>query len=194
MSNSDAVAAMDHLDAMLNAGGNVDEDALRIMGHFDVECHDSAGVLLWKDSFNNLVTTIGKNSLENIGLGASGTAGNAFMGLISSTSFSAVSAADTMSSHAGWLEAGNANTPHYSGSRATMTFGAASSGTIISTGNAFVFTGSGTVQGGFIDFSTGATGTIDNTAGVLFSAGTLASAQPVISTNTLTMSYTLTLT
>lgn len=192
MSN-DAIAIADTFGAELNAG-NVSEEAMRVMGHFDLECHDSLGITLWEASFDNLVTTVGKNAMEQIALANSGTAGNAFMGLISSTSFSAVNAADTMASHAGWLEAGNANTPHYSGSRATMTFGSASAGVIISTGNAFVFTGSGTVQGGFIDFSTGATGTIDNTAGVLFSAGTLASAQPVISTNTLTMSYTLTLT
>lgn len=193
MSNDGAITA-DNFDALLSAGGNVDSDALRVMGHFEIECHDSAGVTIWTDAFDNLVTTVGKNALENIALAGTGTVANAFMGLISSTSFSAVNAADTMTSHSGWLEAGNANTPHYSGARATMTFGAASAGVIISTGNAFVFTGSGTVQGGFIDFSTGATGTIDNTAGVLFSAGTLSSAQPVISTNTLTMSYTLTLT
>lgn len=192
MSN-DATATADTFGAEFNAG-NVSSEAMQVMGHFDFECHDSLGVTLWEGSFDNLVTTVGKNAMEQIALAASGTAGNAFMGLISSTSFSAVNAADTMSSHSGWLEAGNANTPHYSGSRATMSFGSASAGVIISTGNSFVFTGSGTVQGGFIDFSTSATGTIDNTAGVLFSAGTLSSAQPVISTNTLTMSYTLTLT
>jgi hypothetical protein len=99
-----------------------------------------------------------------------------------------------MSSHSGWLEAGNAHAPTYTGSRATMSFGAASAGVISSTGNQFVFTGSGTVQGAFITFSTSANGTIDNTSGVLFSEGTLSSPQPVISGNTLTNSYTLTLT
>ena len=191
--NADGMGMDEQINSFLSAG-HVDSEGLKVMGHFEIECHDSAGVEIWRDSFDNLVVTVGKNSMENIALQASGTAGNAFMGLISSASFSTIVAADTMSSHAGWLEAGNAHPPTYTGSRATMTFGAASAGTIISTGNGFVFTGGGTVQGAFIDFSTGATGTIDNTAGVLFSAGTLGTPQPVISGNTLTNSYTLVLT
>ena len=187
------LSAADTFSAELNAGAVVTE-GMMVHGHFEIECHDSLGNTLWLDSFDNLVTTVGKNSMEQIALGNSGTAGNAFMGLISSASFSTIVAADTMASHAGWLEAGNAHAPTYSGSRATMTFGSASAGVISSTGNTFVFTGSGTVEGGFICFSTGATGTIDNTSGVLFSAGTLSSVQPVISGNTLSMSYTLTLT
>lgn len=189
----EGVVIVDQVDAILNAGGG-DLQAMTVMGHFEMECHNEFGEVIWAESFDNLVVTVGKNAMENIALANSGTAGNAFMGLISSTSFSTIVAADTMSSHAGWLEAGATNSPHYSGSRATMSFGAASAGTIISTGNAFVFTNSGTVQGAFIDFSTGATGTIDNTGGVLFSAGTLGTAQPVISGNTLTNSYTLILT
>lgn len=165
-------------------------DQGKVVGHFDWMLADETGNLIDQGGFDNLVTTVGKNAMETLTFnGSSYTAAN-FMGLISSASFSAVAAADTMSSHAGWLEAGNANNPHYSGNRATMTFGSASSGTIISTGNAFVFTNSGTVQGAFTNIN-GGNGTIDNTSGVLFSAGTLSAAQPVISGNTITIGYTL---
>lgn len=189
----DTATASDSVSMSMQAPASL-MDQGRVLGHFAFEIFDERGKQIGNFEFDNLVTTVGKNALENIGLAASGTAGNAFMGLISSTSFSTIVATDTMTSHAGWLEAGSANTPHYTGSRPTMSFGAASGGVIISTGNTFVASGSGTVQGGFVDFSTGATGTIDNTGGVLFSAGTLAVAQPVISGNTIVASYTLTLT
>ena len=190
---NDGLNMSEQIESFLAAGG-VSHEGLKAMGHFEMECHDSLGNTLWEASFDNLVVTVGKNAMENQAFSSSAYTAANFMGLISSTSFSAIAAGDTMSSHAGWLEAGNAHAPTYTGSRATMTFGAASAGVIISTGNAFVFTGSGTVEGAFINFGAGATGTIDNTAGILFSGGTLATPQPVISGNTLTNSYTLTLT
>lgn len=189
----DTATASDSMAASMHASAGL-MDQGRVMGHFAFEIFDEAGQQIGSFEFDNLVTTVGKNAMENIALGGTGTAGNAFMGLISSTSFSTIVATDTMTSHAGWLEAGAANTPHYTGTRPAMTYGAASGGVIISTGNTFVASGSGTIQGGFVDFSTGAVGTIDNTGGVLFSAGTLAVAQPVISGNTIVGSHTLTTT
>jgi len=67
---------------------------------------------VWRDEVaRNLVTTVGKNYLLDNGLAGSSYTAAFYLGLISSTSYSAVAAGDTMSSHAGWLEAGNANTP-----------------------------------------------------------------------------------
>lgn len=150
------------------------------------------GELLFEEEFDNVVCTIGKNlALNTLFAGSAYSVTGPFMGLISSTSFTAVAAGDTMASHAGWLEAGGSNAPTYSGNRPTAAFAAASGGSIsLTAGLAFTFTGSGTVQGGFITLGTGAVTTKDNTSGTLWSAGTLGTAQPVISGNVFTMSYT----
>lgn len=166
-------------------------------GIFSMTFRRSDGSIFYQERFHNTVMTLGKNALENSGLAGSSYTAVCYMGLISGTSFSAISAADTMTSHAGWLEAGNANAPTYgtTGPRLTLTWAAAASGAISTSGtNAYVFSGSGTVQGGFIVFGSGASATVGNTGGTLFNAGTLASPQVVASTNTVDLAYTLTLT
>jgi hypothetical protein len=98
-------------------------------GFFTVECRDKDGRLKWRDVIKNVVTTVGKNlALDTYLAGAAYTVVGPYLGLISSTSFSAVAAADTMSSHAGWLEAGGSNAPTYTGNRKTCAWSAASSG------------------------------------------------------------------
>lgn len=148
--------------------------------------------IAWVDHFPNVVTTVGKNLALDTYLAGSGyTVTGPYMGLISSTSWSAVAAGDTMSSHAGWLEAGNANTPTYSGNRKTAAWSAASSGSkALSAALTFSATGTGTVKGCFLVFGSGALSTIDNTAGTLYSAGTFTGGdQPVVNGNTLSVSY-----
>ena len=95
-------------------------DHLDAQGVFTAVCYDKDGNVKWEDTFDNVVTTVGKNLAFNTFLnGSAYTVTGPYMGLISNTSFTAVSAADTMTSHAGWLEAGNANAPTYSGTRNT---------------------------------------------------------------------------
>lgn len=140
----------------------------------------------------NLVTTVGKNYLLDNGLAGSSFTAAFYLGLISSTSYSAVNAADTMSSHAGWLESGIANTPTYSEStRRTAAWSSAASGSkALSSGLVFTFTGTGTVKGCFLT----TVSTKDGTTGTLYSAGLFTGGdQPVVSTNTLTVSYTASL-
>jgi len=110
------------------------------------------------------------------------------------TTASATRIADTMASHADWTEAGGANAPTYSGTRKTCAWSAASGGSkSLSAALNFAFTGAGTVEGAFIVYGTGAVSTIDNTAGVLFSAGAFASgARAVLSGDQLNVSYTIT--
>src|SRR5690349_14341590 len=76
--------------------------------------------LLHEEEFPNTVVTVGKNlALDTFLAGSAYTVTGPYMGLISSVGYSAISAADTMASHAGWAEAGNANAPTYSGNRKT---------------------------------------------------------------------------
>ena len=114
--NADGMGMDEQINSFLSAG-HVDSEGLKVMGHFEdpTPLRVRRGDLV--SSFDNLVVTVGKNSMENIALQASGISGNAFMGLISSAIVLTIVAADTMSSHAGWLEAGNAHPPTYTGSR-----------------------------------------------------------------------------
>lgn len=144
-----------------------------------------------EEDFSNLVVTVGKNfALDTILAGSAYTAAW-YMGLVSLVTFTGIVAADTMASHAGWLEAGGATAPTYSGTRKTTAWAAAATGSkALSTGLVFTFTGAGTVKGCFLN----TVATVDGTLGTLLSAGLFTGGdQPVVSTNTLTVTYTLSL-
>lgn len=190
----DKTGSGDKLIGAMTSGAGA-RDSLRAIGRFTAVCRDKYGNEIWNIQFPNLLTTLGKNFLLDQALAGSAYTAVEYMGLISSTSFSALSAADTMATHAGWLEAGSTNTPAFSGTRQTCAWSAASAGVkSLSAGLTFTFTNSGTVQGAFIVGGSGAVATLMSTAGTLYAEGTLGTPQPVISTNTLTLSYSTTLT
>lgn len=171
--------------------------AAEIHGRYEVECCDADGNVKWHDVSDNIVTTIGKNHvLDTEFAGSAYTVVGPFMGLISATSFTGVSAADTMASHAGWLEAGSANTPTYSGTRKTVAFSAAASGSkTTSAALVFAITGTGTVKGCFVVLGSGATNAVGNTGGTLYSAVLFSGGdKAVANTDTLNVSFTATLT
>lgn len=167
-------------------------EAAHASGKYIFECFNSDGTFAWREEIDNVVCTQGKNVALDAFLAGSGyTVVGPFLGLISSVSFSAVAVTDTMTAHAGWLEAGNANAPQYSGTRAGLTWGAAGGGSKATTSySVFTFTGVGTVVGAFLVFGTGAANTIDNTVGALYSAGTFTGgAQAVGIASVLNVSY-----
>lgn len=139
----------------------------------------------------NVVTTQGKNVALDAYLAGSAYTAAWFMLLISSVSFAAVAAGDTAAAHAGWLEAGGATAPTYSGNRKTAAWSAASAGAkALSAGLVFTFTGAGTVKG----CGLATVNTVDSTSGSLYSAGLFTGGdQPVVATNTLTVTYTASL-
>jgi len=139
-----------------------------------------------------VVCTVGKNlALDTFLAGSAYTVTGPFIGLISGVSWSAVSASDTMASHAGWLEAGLANAPTYTGNRPTAAWAAAASGSkSISPAASFAITGSGTIKGAFMVFGSGAGATKDNTGGTLWSAGTFAAGDKIVaSSDTVNINY-----
>lgn len=145
--------------------------------------------VLAEGDFDNLVTDVGARYILDNGLAGSSYTAAFYMGLISSTSWSAVNAADTMASHAGWLEAGATNAPTYSqGSRPTAAWSAASSRSkALSSALAFSITGTGTVKGCFLT----TVATKDGTTGTLYSAGTFTGGdRAVVNLDTLNVSYT----
>lgn len=152
---------------------------------------DAVRRVKWTEQFDNLVTTLGKNYLLDNGMAGAAFTAAFYMGLISSVSYTGIAAADTSASHAGWLESGVTNAPTYSGARKTAAWAAANAGAkALSAGLVFTFTGAGTVKGCFLTTASA----VDAATGTVFSAGLFSGGdQPVVSTNTLTVSYSLSL-
>jgi hypothetical protein len=192
---SEAGNAEMRVDAVVIRGGGI-EEAAHVGGRFEVECFAPDGKLKWRDTIENTVVTVGKNlAMDTYLAGAAYTVVGPFMGLVSGTSFTATAATDTMASHAGWLECGGANLPTYTAPRKTCAWSpSAGASKALSAALSFAMTGAGPVQGAFIVFGTGALSTIDNTAGVLYSAGAFTGgAKTVGSGDTLNVSYTATI-
>lgn len=147
----------------------------------------------WEDTFDNLVTTVGKNHmLDNYIAGSAFTQVGPYMGLISSVSYTAVAAADTMASHGGWTEAGSTNAPTFT-ARIAPSWSSASAGSkAASAAVSFTMTGAGTLKGAFLVLGAGAVTTLMSTAGTLFSAGLFSGGDQVVSNgNVVQVSYSL---
>ena len=182
-------------DASVIRGAGLGESA-DAHGRYEIECIGADGKLKWREVIDNVVATVGKNlALDTFLAGSAYTVTGPFMGLISSTSYSAVSAGDTMASHAGWLEAGGTNAPTYSGNRKTAAWSAAASGAkALSAALSFAITSSGTVKGAFLCYGSGAVNTKDSTAGTLWSAGTFSIGdKAVVNGDTLNVNYSTSL-
>ena len=170
-----------------NAGSS---EWMGMVGYYEAKCYDKDGKLKWSDTIENLTTNVGRQSLLNSYFANTG-GGAIVMGLMGTGT---PAYADTQASHATWLEIGGANAPTYSGTRKTPAFSAATSAnpSVLTTSAAVVFsmTGSGTVAGAFINV--GGSATVDNTTGVLFSAGDFtAGSKTVTSGDTINVTYTL---
>lgn len=182
---------MDAIDVSLVRGAGSHE-AVDMHGVFNVTCKDANGNIKWEDKFNNTVTTVGKNALLDAYFGAAavgvGTT-TMYMGLITSNGYSAISSADTMSSHAGWLEGGGGSAPGYNQTtRRAITFASAASGSkATSNGVIFSMNASGTVKGAFVANNS----TKGGTTGILYSAGLFTVGDKVVTNgDTLSVTYT----
>lgn len=186
-------------DASVTRGAGGKEVAT-LHGRYEIECVGSDGQVKWRDHADNVVCTEGKNTLLDAALaGSSYTVTGPYIGLISSSSYSTTAATDTQSAHAGWVEAGSANAPTYTGGRKTASWAAASGGAKALSANAsFAITGTGTVKGCFMVFGTGAVTAVATAtgygAGSLLSAGLFSGGDKAVGNgDTLNVSYTLSL-
>ena len=161
-------------------------------GTFIFEARDKDGNLKWTAEAKNLTTNQGRQDMNaKYFLGSSYTAAW-FIGLVNNTPTPSYAVADTMASHAGWVE-----TTDYSGTdRATATFGTATtadpsviSNSVASGGTVATFgiTGTVTIDGAFL------TATQDNSTntGVLFSVAAFESPgdRSVVNGDTLNVTY-----
>jgi hypothetical protein len=179
----------DTVDAAVIRGAGQTE-TVDMEGVYTAECYDAQGNLKWSDSIKNLTTNVGRAAMNDAYLG--NAAGGAVVMGLKGTGTAVV--ADTQASHASWLEVGLANAPTYTGSRKTPAFSASTTAnpSVKSTSAAVVFamTGSGTIAGAFINV--GGSATVDNTTGILFSAGDFtAGSKTVTSGDTINVTYTL---
>lgn len=196
---TDNVVIYDRFRTRFGAAAGI-PDNMMVHGRYHAIFREASGRIFHEEEFDNFITVLGKAALLDTYLLASAstyTSAGSYMGIIGSTSFTTGPAVtDTLASHGGWTEAGT-NAPTFSGNRLTCAWSASTGAPVtkaLSAGLTFTFTGSGTVNGGFIVAGTGATNTIGGTAGVMLSSGSLATPQPVVSTNTLTISYSATMT
>jgi hypothetical protein len=182
--HSEKVATVDGMSVALGAAGEMRE-ALEAHGFYTVQCHEyEGGPLLWEDRIENLVTTVGKNAMLDNHLSGSAYTAAWYMGLMSLTSYTTGPAAgDTMASHGGWAEDQN----YSQGARPTSAWSAASAGAkALSAALVFTMNATTTIKGCFLN----SIATKGGTTGTLFSAGLFTGGdQPVVSGNTLSVSY-----
>lgn len=139
----------------------------------------------WADGFSNLVTTAGKNDLLTQYLKGSAYTAAWFVGLIDNAGFTAINAADTAASHAGWSE----SSAYSNGTRPALTLGTASAGSIDNSASkaSYTINATATINGAF----TITNSTKGGTTGTLYSAGSFGTPRSVISGDTLQVQVTL---
>jgi hypothetical protein len=157
---------------------NVSEKAPHMT--YELVCTGADGVVKWTDTFENLVTTEGKNDIINKYFKGAAYTASWFLGLKGAGT---AAVGDTLASHAGWAEL----TP-YSGNRPAITFGTSGAGSNTATGVAYTITGSATVAGAFV------ASVASGSSGILYSAGDAASSRAVVNGDVLTVTLTVSFT
>lgn len=146
--------------------------------------HIRKGIVISREIAYNGITTAGKNSLFDVYFRNQTQLPNWYFGLINNAGFSALSAADTSSSHAGWTEfidISDSNRP------AWVPDAAASASITNSSATTINIDDTGTVYGVFVISNN----TIGGTTGVLWSTAAFASPKSVVATDQIKLTYTL---
>lgn len=182
MSNTERITAAALAGASIARQDSLAEQ-LQPSGVYTFECFDAAGNLKWRDTLQNLVTTVGKNDLLDKYLSGSAYTAAWFLGLIGTTGYSAVAAGDTAASHAGWTE----SVVYSNSTRPAPSWGSASAGSKASTATAFNINAGDTIKGAFLISNS----TKSGTTGVLYSAGLFSGGDRLVANlDTLNVTYT----
>jgi hypothetical protein len=191
----------DHSVATLQTSA-VGQEQIGVAGSYHVVCRDAEGNVKWEEGFPNLVNSVGKQLMLNTLLaGSAYTTVGPFLGLITGATPTFL-AADTMASHAGWTEFVD-YTVGGSAVRGTAVFASATSSglspsnvtTAAATAITYTITGAGgIVSGCFLVTGSGASSTISNTSGTLYSAGAFATAKTTTAGDTVSVTYSTTAT
>src|SRR5581483_492630 len=150
------------------------------------ECFDANGNLKWVEEVPNQVMTAGVNDLLTQYFKGSAYTATFYVGLVDNASFSAYAAADTMASHAGWLE----STAYSNANRPTLTLGTPASGSVDNSASKAVFNinATATILGAFVVTNN----TKGGTSGTLFGAASFSGGSRAVQ-NGDTLNVTITL-
>lgn len=183
----DTLNSLDAADAVV-VRTPITNEGCNAEGIYTIRCVDKDGNLKWEEVAKNLVVTEGRNlALDTFLSGSSYTVTGPFMGLISSVGFSAISAGDTaaqINGSNGWKEAGSSNNfPLYTAPRKTCVWSAATGASKSLSANLTfnIVTTGGTIKGCFIIFGPGASSTIADTNGILWSVVLFSSGDKTVS-------------
>lgn len=167
-----------------------DSEVLALKGKYLTE-HFRGGQLIGRYEAPNTIVNVGKNYILDVMFNGGTQIANIkwFMGMISSSSFSAISSSDTISSHSGWTEW----TTYSESTRQAWGSGAAASQSVTNASAVVInITGSGTVKGIFIVGSASGADTKGGTTGTLWSAALYTGGDvAVINGDQLRSTYTL---
>ena len=155
-----------------------------LSGKFQIHCIDKDGNLKWEEDFPNGITNVGIAYLLDAGFD-DGTKSTAwFIGLIDNAAFSALAAADTMASHAGWAE----SSAYTESTRPAWTNGATASRSMTNSSTVdFSMNATATIKGVFITSNSTKAGT----TGTLWSTAAFSSNASVTNGDTLKITYTI---
>lgn len=157
-----------------------------LRGRFGIQTKNSWGQITRRQFFKNGCTTLGLNAMLDGFFGGGSVTTNWYIGLISNTGYTTLSATDTIASHAGWAEDTN-----YSGTRVAWGSVSAVGGVRVNTTAAEVtMTADDDLRGGFLVNQN----TIGGTTGLLYSTAALASPRAYTTSEVLQMFYESTLT
>ena len=191
----------DYAVATLQTNASIPE-GMGVEGFYHVECRDAQGNLKWTEEFPNLVVAAGKQLLlDTLLKGSAYSVVGPYLGL---TNVSLTPAAtDTMTTLVGGGKEFINYTVGGSAIRGTAVFGlATSSGTTpsnVTTSSAtaitYTITGAGgTVYGCFLVTGSGASSTLSNTGGTLYSEGNFTTAKTTTAGDTVSVTYSTTAT
>ena len=182
----------------------INNEIVGIEGHYHVECRDANGNLKWSEDFDNQVVQVGKIFMLQQTLLTSPVAlVGPYLGLVSGSS-NTFSPTDTMTSHTGWTEF-TAYTVSSSAVRGTAVFSTPTGNNNTTPGSnvvtaaasaiTYTITGSGgTIGGCFLVTGTGASNSLGNTGGTLYSAGAFGTAKTTTAGDTVSVTYSTTAT
>lgn len=191
----------DNAVVTMQAKGHIIPEGMGVEGWYHVVCRDKDGNIKWEDEFPNLVVAVGKELMLDTLLRTSGTytTQGPYLGLTNASLTPA--ATDTMTT----VTASEFTNYTVGGSavRGTATFSAASSSgstpsnvtTCAASSITYTITGGGgTIYGCFLVTGSGASATLSNTGGVLYSEGNFSTAKTTTAGDTVSVTYSTTAT
>lgn len=147
---------------------------------YHVECVGADGRVKWVEDYENLVTTAGRTDIIDKYFKGANYSAAWFLGLKGTGT---PNAADTMASHASWVEV----TAYSNATLPQITFGTTTAGSNTATAVSYNINGTATVAGAFVTTNS----TKGATTGVLYSVGDFAAPRSVVSGDTLNVTLTV---